>query len=170
MGKAGLIALAGLLLAAAAEPPSVAPIPDEALINANNAARIAQLMKQQGWMADLITDKAGDPYIRTGFGGTRANVWFHDCNEQNRACLGIQLQLGVIMEKKLTLAEVNAFNSESRFASLSLDEEGDAILRQDISLAGQGISAAALTDTIRAFEEQARALMKQVVARENGSD
>lgn len=167
MGKAGLILASALLAwpAVAQTPPAT---PDDRIVAADPAS-IAALMRQKGFLAEVVADQAGDPRILTGFGGTKGNIWFQDCDEQGRNCEGIELQIGILMERKLTLEEVNAFNMESRFAFLTLDDEKDPLLRYELSLAKPGVSAAVLTDTLRMFEERARALMQMVVKRENAA-
>ncbi|WP_199554565.1 YbjN domain-containing protein [Sandaracinobacteroides hominis] len=168
MGKARLIAIAALLAAPVAAQVPPAPIADTRIIAAN-PRDIAELMREKGFLAELATDQSGDPQIRTGFGGTRGNVWFHECDEKGEDCRGIELQIGVIMDHKLSMDEVNAFNAEARFAFLTLDSEKDAILRYELSLAPPGVSAAVLTDTLQAFEEQARRLMQIVVKHDSVS-
>jgi hypothetical protein len=158
MGKAGLILFA-LMAAASAQ---AAWIPDSALLTAAQPAKIADLVRQMGRPALLERDEAGDPTIATGFAGYPARIWFFDCEADGSDCLGIRLQVGIGTVHKLTLAQVNGFNQEKRFATLSLDEEGDPILAHDISMVKPGISAAAFSDAFRVFDEQALALVEMV--------
>lgn len=160
MGKAGLIALA--LLAA----PAAAEVPDSALLTADQPAKIAEVVRQLGRPGLLETDEAGDPSIATGFGGYAARIWFFDCMEDGSDCLGVRLQVGIGTEHKLTLQQVNAFNQEKRFATLSLDEEGDPILAYDLSMMKPGVSVAVFSDSFRLFDQQATALVEMVKAAE----
>ncbi len=162
MGKAGLIAL--LLLMAG--PAGAQQIADDAMLTAADPERIADAVRHYGRPAELETDEAGEPTIATGFGGIRGRIWFYDCNEQGKACVGLQFQIGIGTERKLTLAQVNSFNSGRRFATLSLDEEGDPILSHDLSMAPPGISAASFRDTLQLFDSQATELRQMVEALE----
>lgn len=163
MGKAGLILCALLAVPAAAE------VPETALLTAAQPAKIAEVVRQLGRPGLLETDEAGDPTIATGFGGYAGRIWFFDCMEDGSDCLGIRLQVGIGTVHKLTLAQVNAFNQEKRFATLSLDEEGDPILAHDISMVKPGISAAAFSDAFRVFDEQALVLVDMVKAAEKAA-
>ena len=158
MAKAGLIALA--LLAAA---PAVAQdLPDDRMLTAADPAAIAHAVRFYGRPAALETDESGEPTIATGFGGIRGRIWFYDCDEAGRNCVGLQFQIGIGTIRKLTLSQVNAFNRNRRFATLSLDEEGDPILSHDLSMAPPGISAASFRDTLQLFDTQAAELRKLV--------
>lgn len=158
MAKTGLIALA--LMAAA--PAAAQIVTDSEMLTAAEPARIAEAVRFYGRPAALETDEAGEPTIATGFGGVRARIWFYDCDEAGKNCVGLQFQLGIGTVRKLTLAQVNAFNRGRRFATLSLDEEGDPILTHDLSMARPGISAASFRDTLQLFDTQAGELRKLV--------
>jgi len=162
MAEAGLIAAAlGLALLAAA-PAAAQNVPDSDMLTAADPARIAEVVRAYGRPAELETDEAGEPTIATGFGGVRGRIWFYDCDAAGRNCVGMQFQIGIGTNAKLTLAQVNAFNRGRRFATLSLDEEGDPILSHDLSMARPGISAAAFRDTLQLFDTQAGELRKLV--------
>jgi hypothetical protein len=158
MAKTGLIALALLL----ATPAAAQDIPDTTMLTAAEPERIAQAIRFYGRPAQLETDEAGEPTIATGFGGIRARIWFYDCTEAGKDCVGLQFQLGIGTVRKLTLQQVNAFNRGRRFATLSLDEEGDPILTHDLSMARPGISAASFRDTLQLFDTQATELRQMV--------
>lgn len=162
MAKTGLIALALLI-----SGPAVAQAPaDDVMLSAADPAGIAKAVRAYGRQAELETDEAGDPTIATDFGGIDGRIWFYECNAAGKACVGLQFQIGIGTERKLTLQQVNAFNRGRRFATLSLDEEGDPILVHDLSMAPPGISAAIFRDTLQLFDTQARELRQMVEALE----
>jgi hypothetical protein len=158
MAKAGLIALA--LLAAA--PAAAQIVTDTEMLTAAEPARIADAVRAYGRPAALETDEAGEPTIATGFGGVRGRIWFYDCDNAGKDCVGLQFQIGITTVRKLTLQQVNGFNRGRRFATLSLDDEGDPILTHDLSMARPGISAASFRDTLQLFDTQAGELRKLV--------
>lgn len=162
MGQAGLILLA--LLAGA--PAAAQTLSESAMLTAAEPARIVEAVRHYGRPAELETDEAGDPSIATGFGGISGRIWFYDCAAKGTDCVGLQFQIGIGTERKLTLAQVNAFNRGRRFATLSLDDEGDPILSHDLSMARPGISAASFRDTLQLFDSQAGELRRMVEALE----
>ncbi len=165
MEKAGLIALALL----AATPAAAQAITDAEMLTAAEPARIVDAVRFYGRPAALETDEAGEPSIATGFGGIAGRIWFYDCDQAGRNCVGLQFQIGIGTIRKLTLQQVNAFNHGRRFATLSLDEAGDPILAHDLSMARPGISAAAFRDTMQLFDTQAGELRKMVEALERAN-
>lgn len=165
MAKAGLIALALLL----AGPAAAQDIPDDRLLTAAEPEGIARAIRFYGRPAALETDEAQEPTIATGFGGIAGRIWFYDCDEAGKNCVGLQFQIGIGTVRKLTLAHVNAFNRGRRFATLSLDDEGDPILTHDLSMAPPGISAASFRDTLQLFDTQATELRQMVEALERST-
>ncbi len=162
MAKAGLIAIALF----AATPAAAQIVADSEMLTAADPARIADAVRFYGRPAALETDEAGEPTIATGFGGIAGRIWFYDCNEAGADCVGLQFQIGIGTRRKLTLDQVNEFNRGRRFATLSLDEEGDPILTHDLSMARPGISAASFRDTLQIFDAQAGELRQMVEALE----
>ncbi len=168
MGQARLTAVALLLLATplTAQPLVVQPLQDSRPLLASDPARIAAYMKQIGYRAELTVDETGDPRILTGFAGVPASVWFNDCSESGDDCDSVRLQVGLITDRKLSLARVNAFNSQWRFATLSLDEDQDPLLNEDIWLSSPGMPAELFARNIRQFEALVAELRDLVNAHE----
>jgi hypothetical protein len=162
VGKEGLILVALLV----AGPAGAQQLVDSAMLTAAEPERIVEAVRHYGRPAELETDAAGEPSIATGFGGIRGRIWFYDCAPRGRDCVGLQFQIGIGTTRKLTLAQVNDFNRGRRFATLSLDDEGDPILTHDLSLAQPGISAASFRDTLQLFDTQAGELRQMVEALE----
>ncbi len=151
--KRTVLAAAALAAASAAAQP----IGDTAMLSAADPETMARYLQQLGYRANLTRDREGDPMIETGMAGRNVLIFFYNCTN-GRGCEDIQLYLGVATRTKLSLAEVNRFNLERRFARLYLDDEQDPILEQDVSMLAPGISAAAFRDTVRVFERQVGAL------------
>lgn len=158
MVKGGLTLLALLL----ASPVAAAP----ELLTSTNPQSIANLLKAEGLPAELGADPEGNPQIITGLSGHRVNIWFYDC-EQARDCHSVQFQLGMLMDNQLSTAQVNAFNQNSRFATLSLDEDNDPILRHDLWMPPPGIAKAAFVESLRAFGTGIELLWAMVSKAEN---
>ncbi len=165
MGQARLIA--ALLLATATPATAADPISETAPLFAADPTRIATYLQQIGYRVELTTDQTGDPRIITGFAGLPASLWFNDCNE-GQACESIRLQVGLLTDRKLNLDQVNQFNNLWRFGTLSLDEEQDPLLNEDLWLNGPGLPAGLFAQNIRQFEALARELRDLVNAHEAG--
>ncbi len=163
MGQARLTAL--LLWLAAASPLAAQKIADNAPLRASDPAGIAAYLQQIGYRVELTTDDTGDPRIVTGFAGLPASLWFNDCND-GAACESIRLQVGLLTDNKLSLAQVNQFNNLWRFGTLSLDEEADPLLNEDLWLNGPGMPAGLFGQNIRQFEALVKELRDMVNAHE----
>lgn len=159
--------MVAMLLAGATPAAATDPIADTAPLVAADPARIAAYLQQIGYRVELTTDQTGDPRIITGFAGLPASLWFNDCNE-GQACESIRLQVGLLTDRKLSLAQVNQFNNLWRFGTLSLDGDDDPLLNQDLWLNGPGLPAGLLGQNIRQFEALARELRDLVNAHEAG--
>nr|WP_255696794.1 YbjN domain-containing protein [Sandaracinobacteroides sayramensis] len=135
-------------------------------MTAADPSRIAAWLQQIGYRPELTTDQTGDPRIVVGFAGVPASLWFNDCDEDGGGCDSIRLQVGLLTDRKLSLAAVNAFNNQWRFGTLSLDEEQDPLLNYDLWLSKPGMPAGLLARNVRQFEALVRELRDMVNAHE----
>ena len=137
-------------------------VADDQRLTAADPARIARYLRQLGYRTQMSTDQTGDPWIRLGFAGMEGSVWFNDCNDEGADCDSIRLQVGLLTAGRLTLAQVNDFNGRFRFATLSLDEDGDPLLNHDLRLQRPGVPAALFGWTVQQFESVAAELRELV--------
>lgn len=93
---------------------------------------MVKILHDEGYQAKLSTDSDGDPQIESRMSGVTVYVRFYDC-EQMR-CGSLQLSVGLDLEKGSTMAVVNAFNREFRYARAYLDDEMDPYLKFDLEL------------------------------------
>ena len=145
---------------------SAQPVAAGSLLTANNPGRIAAYLRQIGYRPELTTDLTGDPRIVIGLAGVPGSLWFNDCDEDGTNCESVRLQVGLLTDRKLTLDQVNAFNNQWRFATLSLDEDQDPLLNEDLWLDGPGMPAALLARNVRQFEALVKELRDLVNAHE----
>jgi hypothetical protein len=150
--------VATALLASAAHAQD---LPPTTLLKAGNPAGIAAYLQQMGYRAKVSADKSGDPKIDTRMGGYSVSIYFYGC-EKNVDCTSIQFQTGVATRKKLTLAQVNAFNSKKRFSQLSLDEEQDPWLYYDLPTGKAGITGDAFALAAEVYEDQLNELSQMI--------
>ncbi len=119
-----------LLLLAALLWPGTSIAADKAgLVSGEQVVRILQ---NAGYKAKLETDKDGDPAIQTKMSGVTVFVHFYDC-KQGR-CGSLQLSVGLDLEDGTTLAAVNKFNADYRYARAYLDDEKDPFLQFDFEV------------------------------------
>jgi len=93
---------------------------------------VVSLLQEAGYRAKLSTDKDGDPKIETRMSGVNVFVTFYDC-KQGR-CGSLQFEVGLDLDEGSSLATVNAFNKEYRYARASLDDEMDPFLAFDFEV------------------------------------
>jgi hypothetical protein len=157
-------AMKGLVVALLLAAPAVAQqAGDEAMLTARDPARVAQFLQQMGYRASVTKQSDGDPLIETAMGGYSVKIFFLTC-KNNRDCEDIQFYVGVATTRKLTLEQVNAFNSAKRFARLYLDKDRDPLMEYDLSMIGAGVSGAVFRDTVSVWDTQVaslRALIEQ---------
>jgi len=123
-------ALAALAVPATASAQNVTP---------TRPAAIQALLLEEGYRAKLGTDDVGDPMITSATAGYEFDIMFYDCTD-NAACKSIQFYIGLSDPDNGSVEEMNVWNSENRYTRAYLDEDGDAILRMDVSMPGDGVS------------------------------
>lgn len=133
------------LLALALQFPAAAGA-GEGLVDASDPERIAGIMRAEGFQAKLERDDDGDPVIRSRASRKRFSVSFYGC-DKGRACKTIQFWSGFDLERGVTLARVNQWNTEKRFTKVYRDDEDDPYLEMDASLVG-GVSRENFVDTL----------------------
>lgn len=153
--------VAGLAMCLAATAANAQDLPPTTLLKASDPAGIAAYLQQMGYRAKVGTDKSGDPKIDTRMGGYSVSLFFYGC-EKNVTCTSVQFQTGISTRKKLTLAQVNGFNSKKRFAQLSLDEEQDPWLYYDLPTGKAGITGDAFALAAEVYEDQLNELSQMI--------
>ena len=96
------------------------------------------LLQTADYRAELTKDSGGDPLIRSSTQGVRFSIWFYSFNDIPSRSL--QFFLGLGMNGRGNLANINAWNMEHRWARAALDKDGDPELRMDVAY-GTGMSA-----------------------------
>ena len=92
----------------------------------------------EGYRAKLGTDPVGDPMITSATAGYDFDIMFYDCTD-NTDCRSIQFYAGFTEPDHGTVEDMNAWNAQNRYARAYRDEEGDAILRMDVTMDGDGV-------------------------------
>ena len=131
-----LIVLFGLPLAAAGES-----LPDGGV----TAPEVASALKNAGYPADIIADRAGEPSIRSSTGKVLFIVHFYQCGTTLR-CASIEFA-AASRRKGVTQASIAAWNREKRFGRAFLDKSGMASVAMDVETS-RGMTSDALEANI----------------------
>ena len=127
-------ALAGLLAIGA--PAAAEPL--EGNLTPTDPAALQALLIEEGYRAKLTVDTVGDPMITSATAGYDFDVMFYDCTD-NTDCRSIQFYAGFSEPDQGAPNDMNLWNANHRYVRAYLDEDGDAILRMDVAMDGEGL-------------------------------
>lgn len=106
------------------------------------AAEVAAVLKAKGLPAEITTDAADDPMVKSSTDDLSWRVYFYDCTAGR--CKSIQFSAGFDLDDGMTYAKINEWNFTKRFSRGALDDDMDPYVRYDID-AESGFSSEALT-------------------------
>lgn len=112
------------------------------------AQQMAGVLRNRGNNAEILNDN-NRARIRTQIGGRRVTVFFYACNDGG--CQSIQYRAIFQRNDRYTLAFVNAWNYEKRFAKAYLDNDGDLVLEWDVDFDG-GVSVPFISESVQTFQ------------------
>lgn len=107
----------------------------QALVSAEDPARLAEIVQKLGFQAKVDTDNVGDPVIYSSSSGFDFTIYFYDCTDNER-CKSLHFTAGYDLPKGTGLDTVQQWNADKRFASAYLDNENDPFLQMDVNTAG----------------------------------
>lgn len=116
------------------------------LITGNNPKIILEILKSEGYTAELDESDPEDISIVGKLDGSEYRVYFYGCDNDN-GCDSIQFSTGYNLSDGMTWESANEWNKGKRFAKLYLDEDMDPWVQMDVNLDG-GVSRANMVDTI----------------------
>ena len=136
-----------LLIATLLGLAAAAPAGDPHMVRAQDPQSLVRVMQSRGYVAELTTDKTGDPMIRSASSGTNFQVLFYNCTD-HRDCATVQFHVGFDLKTAPSLESINEWNRSQRFGSAHLDKENDPILEMDVDLDDGGISPELFIDNL----------------------
>lgn len=122
-----------------------------AQVVASDPESVAMAVGEAGYLAKMQKDSLGDPQIVTKMSGWNVNINFYGCTD-NSDCQSIQFNTGFDREMPIDWKQVNDWNSNRRFGSVSLDGEGDPYLAWDVILS-EPIPQALFATIVEAYDE-----------------
>jgi hypothetical protein len=97
---------------------------------------LAGLLRKAGYRATVGRDSGGDPMVTSSAAGAQFSIMMYDCQEDR--CKSLQFGAGFDLADGGSLANVNAWNRDKRYAKAWLDDEVDPWLELDLDLEGGG--------------------------------
>lgn len=110
--------------------------------------QMAAILRNRGHRAEVVTEN-NRTRLRTQIGSRRVTVYFYACNDNG--CQSIQYRALFERNERFTLAFVNAWNYEKRFAKTYLDSDGDLVLEWDVDFDG-GVTAGFISESVATFQ------------------
>lgn len=127
--------------------------------------QMAAVLRERGNPAEITTEN-NRTRITTEIGSWRTSVHFYSCNDGG--CQSIQYRSLFRRSERFTLAFVNAWNFEKRFAKAYLDRDGDLVLEWDVDLDG-GVTINYVAETISTFQAMLNTFSRFTPADGNGA-
>lgn len=110
--------------------------------------QMAGVLRNRGNRAEIVTEN-NRTRIRTQIGNRRVTIYFYACNDVG--CQSIQYRALFEKNERFTLAFVNAWNYEKRFAKTYLDSDNDLVLEWDVDLDG-GVTVGFVSESVATFQ------------------
>lgn len=111
------------------------------MIDARNPDKVAEILKGFG-IARVGETSDGDPKISGRADGKTYEVFFFDCTE-NKDCRNIQFW--AYWDEAAPLEALNAWNRQTRFGRVYLDEDDDVVLELGVNMS-KGMDERTLED------------------------
>ena len=124
-----------------------APAPAKAEIIQAEAPVIAKILTDMGYKGLVSAGDDGTPSVESASSGAKFYVDMLNCDDNHKNCTTAQIYAGFTTTKKLTLDQVNTWNSKHRFARLYLDKDQDPWVEMDVNFEG-GIPRANFEDSL----------------------
>ena len=110
--------------------------------------QMAAVLRNRGNRAEIVTEN-DRTRLRTQIGNRRVTVFFYACNGEG--CQSIQYRALFEKNERFTLAFVNAWNLEKRFAKAYLDADNDLVLEWDVDFDG-GVTVGFISESVQTFQ------------------
>lgn len=148
------LGLAALSLLASAPAARAVEGPGPEVMTSVTPDRMASLLQEMGYRAEIQRNDEGKRRIRTRIGGANVTVFFYTC-DRDEACTSIALRAYFDDEKKKGSAFANGWNRDKRFTKAYVDADNDANLELDILLRG-GVTPKTLRAAFDIYEDHVK--------------
>ena len=124
---AGVALLALLPVASMAKPIAVQGM---------SVGDVAAWLQNQGYKAQIVTEKDGKSHVDSATGGTRFGVYMFDC--KNNKCGSIQFSAGFDTHGAFSAQKLNEWNRDKRWSRVYVDNVNDPWIEYDVDLTPGG--------------------------------
>lgn len=142
-------ALAAMLATGSAQAADDKPC-GKGLVCASAPQTIATALSAAGYKAELTTDKAGDPMIRSAAAGYNFIVYFYGCKD-HKQCSSLQFMSSFEADGTNTPELANKWNNSKRFSQMAVTDDGALDFSYDVATIG-GLNQENFTDVIEWWE------------------
>jgi len=156
MTKIKMLFLSALLLAGGALAQTT--------VTSTDATQVTRVLSANGYDFGLDAEDDGTPIVKLKVGdGYNAILFFYDDNPGQPGYESLQLYVGFAVDGKISLATINDWNYNYRFARAYLDDDLDPVLESDLDLSGGVALEGSLLVFIQNFEAALNAFINDVV-------
>ena len=120
---------------------------------------VASWLQEKGFKAEIGKMDNGKPRIASATQGVNFFVHFYDCKDYR--CSSIQFVAGFSTKGAYTLAKANAWNSDNRWVTASMDKENDPWIDRDVDLSPGG-TYELLNDELKVWSDSVGRFMKTI--------
>jgi len=117
-----------------------------AVLTSISGEEMAQLVREEGYSAELDRDSRGDPMIRFQVAGYTCLLFFYGVQDDRAD----SLQFRAAFRENVPIEKVNEWNRRKRFLKVYLDEDGDLNMDMDVDLEG-GVTRDYLLERVRTW-------------------
>lgn len=104
-------------------------------VDLTDPAKVAKLVQELGYKAELKARDDGEPYINSAANGSNFSIEFYGC-EKAVKCTSIQFYSWYKKEPWYSVALTDKWNAEKRFIKAAIDKDGDFATYMDITALG----------------------------------
>ena len=98
---------------------------------------IMTLLKDAGYPAEYFNEDTDYRQILSKSGNYQFLVELYECTD-SKACKTLEFYSNFPMETKLTKERIDAYSGPREGARISLDRRGDAVIKQELDINGEG--------------------------------
>ena len=109
------------------------------------AKEVAEVMRAEGYKAEITKDGAGDAMILSGAEGSQFVVLFFGCVKER--CTSYQMGAAFATTTKPGLEKANEWNTNFRFGKAYIDEDKDPAIEMDVD-AEKGFTTEAISNNL----------------------
>ncbi len=150
-----------------ASPPPSAPSPPSAaapaqasdMIDATDPDKLAAILKGFGIARVETSSSTGNPKISARADGKEFQLYFYGCTD-NANCRSVQFW--AYWDKDVALDALNAWNKDTRYGKVYLDEDKDVILEYDVNMVS-GVSDRTFEDSAEVWTELLSSVEKKLI-------